>query len=189
MLALNSHRSYFRTPRSHLTRRDVKYPLSVRATLALMKVLKLPIVVVQSQLEATIIRADGRKEELGVIGRKFITTAGVNYIVSCHQNTAEMENINYHGMGTNNTAENIADTALGTEVESRVAGTQSAPAGNQYRSVATITATAARVVVEHGILSATTAGTLFDRTVFAAINLAIGDSIQFTYTVSYTAGG
>lgn len=170
-------------------RRNAQYPLSVRATLAVVKALRLPVGLMQSELQATITRADGTREDLGVISRRVITTAGVNFIVSAHQNTAELENINFHGMGTTNTAEATTDTALVAEVETRSAGTQSAPAGNQYRSVATITATAIRAIVEHGIFSASTVGTLFDRSVFATINLAIADSIQFTYTVTYTAGG
>lgn len=172
-----------------LNRGHASYPLTTRAALRMIRLLKLPIIVAESQLEAKVIRKDGTIEDLGVISRRFITTAGVNYIVSCHQNTAELENINFHAMGTGAVAESIADTALGAEVETRTAGTQSAPAGNQYRSVGTVTATAGRVITEHGILSASTVGTLFDRSVFSAVNLANGDSIQFTYTVTYTAGG
>jgi hypothetical protein len=177
-------RRYTRENRDH-----ARYSLNERATLAVARLLKFPGIMATSQLEARVTRRDGTVEEYGVISRRFITTAGVNFIVSAHQNTTELEAINYHGFGTNNTAENITDTALGVEVETRSTGTQSAPAGNQYRSVATITATAPRAIVEHGIFSASTSGTLFDRSVFAVINLAIGDSIQFTYTVTYTAGG
>lgn len=170
-------------------RRHAQYPVTVRATLSLIKLFRLPITVMTSQLEAKIIRKDGTVEELGVISRRVITTAGVNFIVAAHQNTAELELMNFHGMGTGATAEAITDTALVTEVESRVAGVQSAPAGNQYRTVATITATAIRSITEHGIFSASTVGTLFDRSLFTAVALSSGDSIQFTYTVTYTAGG
>lgn len=170
-------------------RRHAQYPVTVRATLSLIKLFHLPLTVITSQLEAKIIRKDGTIEDLGIISRRVITTAGVNFIVACHQNTAELELINFHAMGTGSTAEAIGDTALVTEVEARVSGVQSAPAGNQYRSVATITATAGRSIQEHGILSASSAGTLFDRSIFSAVALTTGDSIQFTYTVTYTAGG
>jgi hypothetical protein len=140
-------------------------------------------------LTARVTRADGTVVDYGLLSRRFITTAGVTFLTNCFLNTAEPETINFHGMGTGAVAEAIADTALGAEVETRVAGTQSAFTANQYRTVATLTATAARVITEHGLFSAATVSTLWDRSVFAAMNLAIGDSIQFTYTVTFTAGG
>jgi len=141
------------------------------------------------RLYATVIRADGRREQFGLVSTRVVTTAGVNAIVDAFQNTVELENFKYHAMGTNNTAENASDTALGAEVESRVAGTQTEGASaNIYRTVATITATASRAVVEHGIFSASSAGTLLDRSVFSVINLANGDSIQFTYELTLPAG-
>lgn len=144
---------------------------------------------IESALGAKVIRANGKIEDLGVLGRRVVTTVGVNFIVDAFQNLTELENIKYHEMGTGATAEAVGDTALVTAVESRVAGTQTEASANQYVSVATITATAARAIQEHGIFSASSAGTLLDRTVFTTINLAIGDSIQFTYTLTVTAGG
>lgn len=176
---------------THQNRRHAEYPVTIKAALSLLKLLRAPVMLAKSELKAKVIRADGTMEDYGVVSRRVVTTAGVNFIVSCHMNTAEMEAMNFHAMGTGSVAENITDTALGTEVETRGTGTQSTPAGNQYRTVATLTATAARSITEHGIFSVVTAtsGTLLDRSVFAAIALAIGDSIQFTYTITYTAGG
>lgn len=128
-------------------------------------------------------------DDLGVLSRKVITTAGVNWLATAFINTVEAEAANQHAMGTGAGAEAIGDTALTTEVESRVAGTQSNPSGNVYRTVATITATATRAVVEHGIFTASSGVTLWDRSIFTVINLAIGDSIQFTYNLTLTAGG
>lgn len=130
------------------------------------------------------------KDDLGVIARKSITTAGVTYLATAFTGTGEPENFNYHASGTGSTAENVSDTALGTEVETpRVAGTQSNPSANIYRSVATIPYTATRAIVEHGILSALTTGTLWDRSVFSAVNVVSGDSIQFTYNLTISSGG
>lgn len=142
------------------------------------------------RLYATIIRADGTRVNVGLISTRVVTTAGVNYLVDAFQNTTEVENFKYHGMGTGNTAEASADTALVTEVETRATGTQTEGASaNIYKSVGTITATQARAIVEHGLFSASSAGTLWDRSVFSVINLAIGDSIQFSYEVTFPAGG
>lgn len=141
------------------------------------------------RLYVDVLRADGRRERLGLVSTRVVTTAGVNYLVDALQGTVEPENFKYHGMGTGSAAEASSDTALGTEVESRATGTQvEGASANIYRSVATITATAARAVTEHGLFSASSSGTMLDRSVFSVINLATGDSIQFTYELTLPAG-
>jgi hypothetical protein len=104
-----------------------------------------------------------------------------------------------------------ADTALTTEVASltRVAGTQSNPAGNQYKSIATVVFTGTTppfTIIEWAIFSASSAGTMLDRRwnntvnapstqasaalVAAPITITnTGDSIQTSYTITNTAGG
>ena len=81
-------------------------------------------------------------------------------------------------------------TALNPD-NTRATGTRSQPAANQYRSVGTLTFDNTAAVTEHGLFSqaATGGGTLWDRSVFSAINVVSGDSIQFTYTVTVSAGG
>lgn len=90
------------------------------------------------------------------------------------------------GMGTNATAAAKGDTALGVEVETRGAVTPTltgsgATAKAQY--VWTQTATATRAIVEAGLFSASSAGSMFTSHDFATINLNSGDSIQFTLTL------
>lgn len=172
-------------------RRHAELSLKDRAGLRLVKFLKLPMFAGISELQATILRADGSREELGVISRRVVTTAGVNYLASAFNGGTTPTNMKYHGYGTGTNAEAIGDTALQTEVETRDGtGAQSNPSANLYRTVGIpAAATAPRVITEHGIFSASTTGTLWDRSVFSAINLAIGDSIQFTYTLTLTAGG
>jgi hypothetical protein len=154
-----------------------------------MRRTRLPILLAFSRLEAVIFRHDGTRIPLGTISKRVITNAGVAFMVDAFQNLVEMELMNFHGMGTGAVAEAVGDTALGTEVETRATGTQSEPSSNQYRTLGTNTATGARAVTEHGIFSASTAGVLLDRSVFSVINLATSDSIQFTYTITLTAGG
>jgi hypothetical protein len=141
------------------------------------------------RLYVTVLRADGRREAHGLVSTRVVTTAGVNALADAFQGTFTLSNFKYHGMGTGNVAEAVGDTALGTEVESRATGTQTEGASaNIYRTVATITATAGRAITEHGIFSASSSGTLLDRSVFAAINLSTNDSIQFTYDLTLPAG-
>jgi hypothetical protein len=83
-----------------------------------------------------------------------------------------------------------ADTALSTEVESRTSGTESVvtttQTGDTYQVIGTVTATATRAVDEGGLFDASTAGNMFTSATFAVINLANGDSVQFTWKVQLT---
>lgn len=90
------------------------------------------------------------------------------------------------GHGTDATAAAKGDTALGTEVDTRGATTVSVTGSGataKYQAVATVTAASARVIVEAGLFSASTVGTMFTSSDFAAINLATSDSIQYTLTI------
>lgn len=142
---------------------------------------------------SAVVRRNGREVDLGVVSRRVVTTAGVNYLrddFNAAAGGADIGNFNYHDSGTGTGAEAIGDTGLGTPAgPARVAGTQSAPASKQYRTVATIAYTSSLAITEHGIFSASSGGTLWDRSVFAAINVVNGDSIQFTYTLSIADGG
>jgi hypothetical protein len=100
---------------------------------------------------------------------------------------------NFVAMGTGGTAEAATQTALVTEVDSspsRPAGTSTrvttTTANDTYQVVGTITATTARAITEAGLFDAVTAGNMFMRALFSVINLATGDSIQFTMKVQFT---
>ena len=133
-------------------------------------------------------------KDYGVVGRRSVTNAGVTYMrddFNAAAGSADITNFKFHASGSSSTGENVTDTALGSETpESRTTGTQGTGAGtNTYVATGTITYTGARAIVEHGLFSGSSAGTLWDRTVFSVINVAASDSIQFTYTLTITAGG
>jgi len=155
-------------------------------------------VVVESSLALKVIRASGRVEEHGIVSRKVVTDAGVNFIVDAFQNSTEVENFKYHALGTGSTAEAAGQTALVTELTTEYTGnvratgtTTEGATANVYRTVATNTLdeTPGAALREHGIFSASSAGTLLDRSVFAAINLSSGDSLQSTYDLTFSSGG
>jgi hypothetical protein len=128
--------------------------------------------------------------DLGVISVKKVTTAFRDYMVDSLQNsgTYPLSNFRYHGCGTGTTAEANTQTALTTEVGSRVAGTQvEGASANIYRTVATITPGGTYAITEHGIFTAASAGTLMDRSLFSAINVNPTDSIEFTYECTFNA--
>lgn len=151
------------------------------------------------RLYVTVLRKHGEIEHLGLVSTRLITDLGVAFLVDdWDNNVTDLTTMNFHGCGTGVAAEAQTDSALGTESttalnpdSTRATGTRSQPAANQYRSVGTATFDAAAAITEHGILSqaATGGGVLWDRSVFSAINVASGDSIQFTYTCTVSAGG
>ena len=142
------------------------------------------------RLYAIKIRPDGTKEDFGLVCTKVVTTAGVNYLVDGLQaNTTDVSLFKYHASGTGSTAESTGQTALITEVATRTTGSQTEGASaNIYRTVGTIAYTSTFAIVEHGIFSASSVGTLLDRSLFSAINVINGDSIQFTYELTLPAG-
>lgn len=150
-------------------------------------------VTVWGELSAKVIRADGDELDLGCIGKRMVTTAGVNYLrddFAAAAGAADITNFKYHDSGTGVAAEAIGNTALGTPTgDARVVGTQDNSVSKQYKTVATLPYTATLAITEHGLFSASTVGTLWDRTVFSAINVVNGDSIQFSYVLSISDGG
>lgn len=158
----------------------------------------LGIGVITSELRGFLVRK-GVKYDLGVMGYRVVTTAGVGFIVDAWQNSVELEIMKYHGVGTGTNAESSSDTALQTESttalnpdSTRATGTLAEGAsGNIFSTVGVVTFDNTAAITEHGIFSqsATGGGTLFDRTVFSALNVVSGDSISFTYQVTLSAGG
>lgn len=146
--------------------------------------------VMLGRLDAVIKRRDGSVIDYGCVGYRVVTTAFVTFVVDQLQTeTSVFGDFKYHDSGVGTTAEASGDTAMETtDGESRVAGTQTESAANAYQSVATIAYTTTKAITEHGLFNDPTAGTLMDRTVFSAINVGNGDSIQFTYTLTLTAG-
>jgi len=142
------------------------------------------------RLYATVIHADGTRERIGLICTKVVTDAGVAYLVDGLQaNTTDVALFKFHASGTGAVAENVTDVGLGTESGSRVSGSQTEGASaNIYKTVATVPYTATLAITEHGIFSATTGVTLLDSSVFTAINVINGDSIEFTYELTLPAG-
>src|SRR3989304_659539 len=109
-------------------------------------------------------KLNGRWVNFGVVSRRVVTDAFVAYVVDDWDSGANViDNFNYHGCGTGAVAEAAGDIALGAECTT--------------------------VLNPDSTQAATGGGTLMDRSVFAVINVASGDSIQFTYTLTLNSGG
>ena len=135
--------------------------------------------------------ADGRVVDYGLICTQKVTTAFCALMVDQLQaETSVWGDFKYHDSGVGTTAEADGDTAIETtDGEDRVAGTQTEGTSVQYKSVGTIAYTTTKAITEHGLFNHATDPTLMDRSVFSAINVVNGDSIEFTFTLTCTAGG
>lgn len=140
-----------------------------------------------------VVRADGVIQDLGTL-HNLIVNAGENFMVDAFQNTTELENLRFHGIGLGTTAAAETDTGCQTELttqynpdSTRATGslTEGASA-NIFRTVGTNTVDAAVAITEFCLMSqaATGGGTMWSRVVFSAINLASGDSLQTTYDLT-----
>jgi len=161
--------------------------------------------VLESKLEVVVFRGPtseygrpGQREDHGVTSRKVVTTTGAGFIVDAFQNLTELENMKYHGLGTSSAAEAVGDTGLTTELttqynpdNTRATGTTAEASALVYQTVGTNTLDASATVQEHGVLSqaATGGGVLLDRSLTGAQTLSSGDSLQSTYSLTFTAGG
>lgn len=161
----------------------------------------LGLAVAYTELHGRLLRADGTVTELGLLGRKLVTNAGVNYLAADMAGGSNDINLfRFHGIGTGTTAESASDTALVTELTTQYATDNTRPTGSQasstntYTTVGTISPDSGGTlaITEHGLFTqaATGGGTLWDRTVFAAVNLVAGsDSLQVTHTTTFPSGG
>lgn len=158
--------------------------------------------VVQSQLSVRVFRPDGDGftivEDHGVVSRKVITNAGVNYLAAAFNAGASQNLFKFHGFGTGATAEAAADTLLVTELTTQYATASTRPTGSQanstntYTTVGTLSPSATVTIAEHGIFSASASGavTLWDRSLTGSVLLTgAADSLQATYTASFSSGG
>ncbi|HJU00264.1 MAG TPA: hypothetical protein VJ966_03555 [Actinomycetes bacterium] len=152
------------------------------------------------QLFLTVLRAGGHADHLGLASLRVVTTAGVRFICDdFNAGGTDVSNMKFHALGTGTNAEAAADTALQTELTTQYQTDNTRPTGSQasatvsanatYTTVGTVTVDAAVAATEHGIFSASSAGTLLDRSVFSVVNLASGDSLQATYVLTLNSGG
>lgn len=136
--------------------------------------------------------------DLGLASLRVVTDTGVAFLVDAFQNLVELENMKFHGTGTGTTAEAQTQSALVTEAttslnpdSTRATGTTTETSANIYQTVATNTYDATVAITEHGIFSqaATGGGVMLDRSVFSAVNLVSGDSLQTDYRLTIAANG
>lgn len=114
------------------------------------------------------------------------TTAGHALVANFIDKTTAVQTNWFIGWGTGAGTAALADTTLFTESsETRAAATMSQPSAGENQFQGTITATAGRTITNAGVLSAVTAGSLLLHSDFTGVVLASGDSIQFTFQLTW----
>ena len=122
---------------------------------------------------------------------KVITTDFVDFIVDqMITETSAFGDFKFHDSGIGVGAEAIGDSTLGTPWGgSRDTGTQTETDHDTYKSVATTTYNATKSITEHGLFNIAADGVLADRTKFDVISVVDTNQIEFTFELSFTAGG
>lgn len=122
-------------------------------------------------------------------GTNVVVTVGKEFLASYMYSAAVAAatfTMRYVAIGTDSTAEAASNTVLGTET-ARHTGTVSYVSGQIYRVTATFgTGVGTGAIVEYGLFSSSTAGTMFARDTEAVINKGANDTltVQAEFTIS-----
>ena len=131
----------------------------------------------------------GFTEELGWLSGGLVTAAFVSEVVDelVSATSSEFADFDYHEVGTSNTAESNAHTALQTT--SGIARATGTPTDSDpdYVNVATITADASETWQEHGIFNNSTGPAMMDRSLTGGQAVVSSDEVEYTYTLTVNA--
>jgi len=125
----------------------------------------------------------GKQKENFTIPNLVVTT-GLAYIAS-RMKDATATAMTHMAVGTGSTAAAAGNTALETQLGSRVALTSTTVTANSTAYVASFGAgVATGALTEAGIFNASTSGTMLCRTLFAVINKGAADTMTITWTIT-----
>jgi hypothetical protein len=137
-------------------------------------------------VKARLLDPNGKVKEAKDLGYNLIVDTGKQGIADQLLAAPTIPKPTHMGIGTGATAPAAANTALVTETGTRQALTKTR-SGNVVTNVATFGAgVGTGAITEAGIFTAATAGTMFSRIVFSAINKGANDTLELTWT--YTIG-
>jgi hypothetical protein len=125
----------------------------------------------------------GKQKENYTIPNLVVNT-GLAYIASRMKDDTATA-MTHMAVGTDTTATAAGNTALGTQLGSRVSLTSTTVTSNSTAYVATFGAgVGTGALTEAGIFNASTSGTMLCRTVFAVINKGALDTMTITWTIT-----
>lgn len=137
---------------------------------------------------ATLYGPDG-KLKTQQSGQNVVVDVGKEFLASFLQSAAAAAStftMNYVAIGTDSTAEAASNTALGTEL-SRHTGVVSYVSNQIFRVTATFAAgSGTGAIVEYGLFSSNTAGTMFARDTEDVINKGASDTLTVTAEFTFS---
>lgn len=142
------------------------------------------IIKATGQLKVTVTAQDGSVKSEQEF-KNLVVDTGLAFIASRMAGTSSAV-MSHMAIGTGTTAAGAAQTGLVTEV-ARVALTSTTATDNQVAFVATFpagTPASLTAVTEAGLFNDSSAGTMLCRTVFAAVNKDVNDTLSITWTVT-----
>lgn len=142
------------------------------------------IIKATGQLNIKITGADGSVKHDETV-KNLVVTTGLGFIAS-RMKDATATAMSHMAIGAGTTAAAAGQTALVTE-SARVALTSTTVTGNQVAYVATFpagTPASLTAITEAGLFNAGSGGTMLCRTVFAAVNKDVNDTMSITWTVT-----
>lgn len=122
--------------------------------------------------------------------KNLVVTAGLNVIADRMKGTPTKGAMTHMGVGTSSTAASAGQTALVSQLGTRVSLDSTTVTGNAIEYVATFpsgASTHSGALVEAGIFNASTSGDMLCRTTFAAVNKGDDDTVTITWTVTIAA--
>lgn len=136
------------------------------------------------QLNILITAPDGTVKHDETV-KNLVVTTGLGFIAS-RMRDATATAMSHMAIGTGTTAAALGQTALVTE-SARVALASTTVTGNQVAYAATFpagTPASLTAITEAALLNASSGGTMLCRTVFAAVNKDVNDTMSITWTVT-----
>jgi hypothetical protein len=145
-----------------------------------------PIFKLSGKWKAELHGPDGKLKDVKV-GSNVICTNGKEFLASFLQSAtvgASTFTMQYIAIGTDATAEAAANTALGTEI-ARHTGIVSYVSNQIYQVKATFAAgTGTGAIVEYGLFSSSSAGTMLARDTESTINKGAADTLTVTAQIT-----
>lgn len=141
-------------------------------------------VVATGELQILVTGADGAIKHEQTL-KNLVVTTGLGYIAS-RMKDASATAMSHMAVGAGTTAAALGQTGLVTE-SARVALTSTTVTANAVAYAATFpagTPASLTALTEAGIFNASSGGTMLCRTVFAAVNKDVGDTMSITWTVT-----
>jgi hypothetical protein len=122
--------------------------------------------------------------------KNLVVNTGLAFIISRMVGTSK--NVMSHmAVGSGTTAAAAGDTALETQIDSRVSLDSTTISGSNNEKVVYVATfdpgEGTGAVTEAGIFNASTSGDMLCRTVFAVVNKAADDTMEITWTITLSA--